>query len=429
MRQRIFTTCLLFLLGCCAVEAAPQVKVSPDVESGVYEPGKNVTWNIAVADGATPAAGKVDIRVLKGGLTEIKAGTVELSDGKAQVSATRDDAGTLLLSVKYKPAGAEKEITGLGGAAFAPEKITASSQPPDDFDDFWKAKIAELDAVPMNVKLEPIDVGDKRVEYFRITIDNIRGAKIYGQLARPAGKSELPALLQVQWAGVYPLQRNWVIGHARNGWLAMNISAHNLPMDEKEEFYKEKSAKELGDYPGIGSDDREASYFLRMFLSCRRSVDYLAQHPDWNKKTLVVHGGSQGGYQALVTAGLHPAVTALAANVPAGCDHTGKQAGRSPGWPHWGSRTGQGKDEKKLLATARYFDAMNFAARVKCPALVGVGLIDTTCPAEGVLATCNQLKGEKQIVLMPQSDHGGDHKAYAEAFVRFLEQQRKASQD
>lgn len=430
MNTRILMSALSVLLAYCALAtAAPKVTIAPDVASGIYEPGKTVIWTVSVADGATPLVGKVEFQVLQGGLTESSKGTAVLQEGKAMISAARETPGTILLSVKYKPEGAEKEITGLGGAAFAPEKIAASSPPPDDFDDFWKAKIAELDAVPMNVKLEPVDVGDKRIEYYRITIDNIRGTKIYGQLAKPAGKTDLPALLQVQWAGVYPLNRGWVTGYAQNGWLAMNISAHNLPMDEKEEFYKDKSAKELGDYPGIGSDDREASYFLRMFLSCRRSVDYLTQRDDWNKKTLVVHGGSQGGYQALVTAGLHPAVTALAANVPAGCDHTGKQAGRSPGWPHWGSRTWQGKDEKKLLATARYFDAMNFAARVKCPALVGVGLIDTTCPAEGVLATCNQLKGEKQLIVMPQSDHGGDHKAFYEAFGPFLDQQRKASKD
>jgi len=30
---------------------------------------------------------------------------------------------------------------------------------------------------------------------------------------------------------------------------------------------------------------------------------------------------------------------------------------------------------------------------------------------------------------MPQSDHGGDHKAFYDAFGPFLDQQRKASKD
>ena len=51
----------------------------------------------------------------------------------------------------------------------------------------------------------------------------------------------------------------------------MNIIAHDLPIDEKPDFYKEKAAKELADYPIQGSDDREKSYFLKMFLSCYRA--------------------------------------------------------------------------------------------------------------------------------------------------------------
>ena len=123
---------------------------------------------------------------------------------------------------------------------------------------------------------------------------------------------------------------------------------------------------------------------------------------------------------------LHPAVTALAANVPAGCDHTGRKAGRAPGWPGFGNRTWM-KDVEKRVETARYFDAMNFAPRAKCPALVGVGLIDAACPPEGVLAAVNQLKGPKKVILMPRSDHGGDQRAYYAQFGPFLEEQKKGS--
>lgn len=415
---------VLAILSAAQLIAAPKVAISPDVESGIYQPGQTVSWNIRITDDTPLTAGELTYSVRAGGLTDIDQGTAKVSDGKAKITATRSDAGTLLLTINYQPPGQQKAVVAHGGAVVAPDKIKASLPPPDDFDDFWKAKIAELTAVPMNAKIERIDIDDDKIEYFKITLDNIHGRKIYGQLAKPASKEKLPAMLQVQWAGVYPLQRDWVINHARNGWLTMNIMAHDLPMDESAEFYQQKARKELDDYPGIGNEDRETSYFLPMFLSCHRAVDYLTQHSDWNNQTLVVHGGSQGGYQAIVAAGLHPAVTALAASVPAGCDHTGKAAGRAPGWPQWASRTWQKKDEHKMLSAARYFDAMNFARQVKCPALVGVGLIDMACPAEGVLATCNQFQGPKEIILMPAADHGGDHRAYQQAFGPFLERQK-----
>jgi len=421
----MLTRLALVLLCLFPATADSTVQVAPDVESGIYEPGKPVTWSIQVKTGNEPGAGKVSYVVRPGGAGESAKGELDLVEGKAKVSASRDNPGTLLLEVKFRPAGADKDVLARGGAAFAPDKIAPSAPVPDDFDAFWKEKIAELAAVPYETVLTPVDVGTPSVEYYKITMNNIRGSKIHGQLAKPAGKTDLPALLQVQWAGVYPLQKDWVIGHAKNGWLSLNILSHDLPIDESPEFYKAKSEKELSDYPGQGNDDREKSYFLRMFLSCYRAVEYLTQRPDWNKKALVVHGGSQGGYQSIVTAGMHPAVTALAANVPAGCDHTGKQAKRAPGWPNWASRTWQGKDEAKMLSVGRYFDAMNFATRIQCPALVGLGLVDPVCPPEGVLATVNLMKGPKKIIIMPKADHGGDHKAYYAVFGGFLEEQKK----
>lgn len=411
----------LYQLAC----AVPQLKIKADRSSATYALQEKVLWTITAMDGTQPLAGELKYEVKQGGLKVVDKGTITLKDGKAEVTSTRKEPGTLLLVVRYTPVEAKKEMVAYGGAAFAPDQIHASAPVPEDFDEFWKGKISAMQQIPMNPQLEKVDVGNPKIEYYRFTLDHTNGSKVYGQLAKPVGGTNLPAMLQVQWAGVYPLERDWVLQHAKNGWLAVNISAHDLPINEKQTFYQEKAKKELDDYPGIGNDSRETSYFLRMFLSCRRAVDFITERNDWNKKTLIVHGGSQGGYQAIVTAALAPAVTGLAACVPAGCDHTGKAVGREPGWPNWASRTWKGRDEKKMLIASRYFDAMQFATRVKCPALVGMGLVDTVCPAEGVLATYNQLKGEKELVLMPAADHMGDHAAYYRRFGAFIEKQRK----
>ncbi|HYG75339.1 MAG TPA: acetylxylan esterase [Planctomycetota bacterium] len=416
---------VLFLLASHFVFAGSDIQIKPDRESGIYEPGQPVAWSIEIqtAD-KKPASGKIAYKVKIGGLDELSAGYAELSEGKAIVTATRPDAGSLLLEVKYKGDGDEKELQRHGGAVFAPEKIKPSAEPPEDFDTFWAGKIAQLNAIPMNVQITPVETKVPDVEYFKITMDNINGTKVYGQLAKPKGKNEnLPAMLQVQYAGVYKLEPNWVTDQARNGWLSFNIIAHDLPIDQPDEFYKEKSQNELKDYTGIGNDDRDKTYFLRMFLSCYRAVDYLTQRPEWNKKTVLVHGGSQGGYQAYITAGLHPKVTHFCASVPAGCDHTGRQARRAPGWPNWGKKNWQNKDEAKKIETARYFDAMNFAGRIKCEALVGIGLIDVVCPAEGAIATFNKLQGPKKLVIMPRTGHGGEglgQELYYKEFGPFL---------
>jgi len=67
---------------------------------------------------------------------------------------------------------------------------------------------------------------------------------------------------------------------------------------------------------------------------------------------------------------------------------------------------------------------MNFATSIKRPTLVGVGLIDTVCPAEGVLATFSRIPAKKKLILMPYSGHGGPHDQYQKAFETFLEQHK-----
>ncbi|NUQ00136.1 MAG: acetylxylan esterase [Armatimonadetes bacterium] len=382
------------------------VKVAPERAEAVYAVGEQATWTATVSSDGQACEGTVSYDLRRGGLTRLDSGKVELKSGSASFRGTLAEPGALLLTVTYEPVPGQRK-QGWGGAVFNPDGIKASAPPPDDFDAFWEAKLAELAAVPMNAQVEPIPTELPDIEYARVTMDNIRGTRIYGQMAWPKGKTGLPAVLTVQWAGVYPLQRDWVIGEARRGRLVLNLMAHDLPFDRPKTYYDELSATTLKSYPGIGREDREQSYFLRMFLSCYRGADYLAQHPAWDGRNLLAQGGSQGGGQAVVAAGLHPAVSAISASVPALCDHTGQLVGRAAGWPKftgWGDKP----DSEAALKAAPYYDAVNFARRVKArSALVGVGLIDTTCPPEGVIAMYNALPCNKQLVIMPLSGHQG----------------------
>jgi cephalosporin-C deacetylase-like acetyl esterase len=142
-------------------------------------------------------------------------------------------------------------------------------------------------------------------------------------------------------------------------------------------------------------------------------VEYLLQRPDWDGKTLVVMGGSQGGQQALMTAGLHPKkITAALAVVPAGCDMLGPVIGRAPGWPHWYDNT-EGKDPKKVHEASRYYDVANFVPHIQCPVLVGVGLQDQTCPPAGIFAAINQIKAPKEVVILPKAGHQDERNSHA----------------
>ena len=86
------------------------------------------------------------------------------------------------------------------GAAVAPEKLRPSVPRPADFDSFWAAKIRMLRSIPENAVLTPSDSGKPEVEYATIRMDNVNGAHVYGQLARPKKAGKFPALVILQWA-------------------------------------------------------------------------------------------------------------------------------------------------------------------------------------------------------------------------------------
>ena len=142
---------------------------------------------------------------------------------------------------------------------------------------------------------------------------------------------------------------------------------------------------------------------MRFRVHLVRALDFLTAQPEWNGRTVIVSGSSQGGAQALVAAGLDSRMTFFVAGVPAMCDHTGFKAGRINDWPKLIPTGEQPPDH--VTEADRYYDAVNFAARTKASGIVTVGFIDTTCPPTGRYAAFNAVAGEATIVDEPLSGH------------------------
>jgi cephalosporin-C deacetylase len=390
---------------------AQKIKITPNKASCIYDINEPIIWKVE-AIGDNPASVKqVNYNLKKCGLTIIKQGTLDLSSGPATLETSLDEPGTILAEITTTIN--DKPVRVLAGAAIAPYKVQPASTRPDDFDAFWSDKIKELEAIPPNAQLQKVDVHTPNVDYSKIEMDNIHGTHIYGQLAKPSDTSKkYPALLIPQWAGVYGLPQSRVVDRARNGWIALNIMPHDLPFDQPDSYYRKLFRTTYRNYWTFGADNRDTTTFLRMYLSCYRAMDYLTQMPEWDGKNLVVMGTSQGGQQAIMIAGLYPRVTAILAMVPSSCDVTGPTIGRAIGYPNWYDQAKE-KHNDAILQTARYFDPINFASRIKCPSLISPGLRDETSPPTGVFAAFNQIQAPKELLILINSNHSGDNNAQA----------------
>jgi cephalosporin-C deacetylase len=386
--------------------AAQQLAFTPYHANGTYDVGERVGWRVSVAPGRTAAPGRYSYTVKRDGAEVVGTGDFDLSATSPVIETSLDRPGMLLVEVRPPEGaadfrGASRAEVGrvLLGAAVAPTGIRPAAPRPADFDSFWAANIRRLDRIPVDAVLTPGESGRSDVEYWTIRMNNLDGAHVYGQLAKPAFEGPFPALLILQYASApYPLQRQWVTDRAAEGWLVLNVEPHDVPADLPQAFY-DALPQRIKNYRTIGQHSRDESYFLPMYLGDYRAAEFLAGHPEWDGRTLVVMGTSMGGQQSFAVAGLDPRVTALIVNVPAGGDALGPLRGRAASYPNWDL------DRPDVRATAPYFDAANFAPRIRASAMVAMGFIDETCPPASIWATFNLLAGPKEAVPMVDSPH------------------------
>ncbi len=386
-----------------------QLTFTPYHANGIYDVGEVVGWT--VTPGPFPPSYAYKWTIRRNNAVVLKEGKLDFSSGQDKIEITGDEPEMIYVAVEpYALLNAAAEGTtppapqfmggntgrnnGLYavGAAVSPTKIGLSTPRPDDFDAFWDSKLAAQAKVPINPELTRIQTDVPGVQISMFMLDAL-GSKAHGYLAKPVREGKFPALIQLQYAGVYALNARAVAQRAAEGWLILNVDSHDkLPSDP--------SGNIPANYQAIGNTDREKSYFLNMYLRDSRVLDYLLTRLDWDGKTIVLTGGSMGGQQTLVLAGLRTAkITAALVCVPAGADTNGDLHGRKAGYPNWPS------DNPDVMKTALYFDPVNFAPRIQAAVLAGIGFIDTISPPAGIWTVLNQIPGPKQPLPLIESEH------------------------
>lgn len=426
-----FICCLSFGLGHAALLAQaarqiPLVAVTTDHADALYRQGETVTFNVQLtAESTLPRDAELTWEISKDGVPPMQNGKVKLIDGKATLTGKLEEPGHLLCRVSALVEG--KPVTALSGAAIDPTLIKPSLPVPDDFDAFWDEQKKKLSAVPMNPRLTPVTTTVvKDADCFDVQVDCVGTTPVSGYFAKPTGAKpkSLPAVLLVHGAGVRSSILNSAAFWSKNGVLAMDINAHGIPNGKPDAFYTDLQQGALKGYQLSGRESRETCYFLGMFLRVIRAIDFLTAQPEWDGKTVVVYGASQGGFQAFAAAALDSRVSFFAAGVPAGCDHTGSAAKRISGWPKLVPNGPDGKPDERVLQASRYFDNVNFAARTKAKgAFVTVGFIDVTCPPTSVFAAYNSLPIPKNIHQDVDAGHSSTpaaSKAMNEAVLAYL---------
>ena len=212
---------------CFAQQTLPPLVISTDKASGVYSAGDTVHWTIQWQGATPPPAAKYILK--SGALTQVGQGDLTFHGTAATVDSPLPAPNTLLrsgLAVRPRPGANIRRRCRRAGPNPACRPAACG------FRLLLGFKVKELEAVPADPMLAEAESEQAGVSYWKVTLDNIRGTHVQGQIARPSVGTKFPAILQMQYAGVYGLQKKWVTDYAKDGWLAMDIEAHDIPIDE-----------------------------------------------------------------------------------------------------------------------------------------------------------------------------------------------------
>ncbi|MGE4563673.1 MAG: acetylxylan esterase [Victivallaceae bacterium] len=379
-------------------------------ENGLYRDGEEIVFNIQLLKGGKPLAGEKLVYSFRGDHFSAGKGELTTAETPLAVKVKPKGAGFTLIKVDYQLSPKEK-IYARAGALTDAETLLPGRPAPADFADFWRRQREAVlaDRSPASVSPVPVDPayqGKLELYDVQIPVPGTKPVSAYLTVpANPAGR-KFPALITFHAAGVRSSLKQY--DFAAKGFLVLDLNAHGLPNGNPAAEYTKLYQGSMKDYRLENAGDREKIYFNGMFRRLIRALEYVKDRSDWDGRTLIVHGGSQGGGQALVAAGLDPAVSGVIAHEPALCDHSGIFAGRDAGWPRFIAFKNRQPLDPAIAAAVPYYDAAYFAAGIKhAKVLVTTGLIDTTCVPSSVFAAYNSIPSpDKKIVVFPQAIHG-----------------------
>ena len=272
---------------------------------------------------------------------------------------------------------------------------------PDDFPGFWDATLEQLARTAANPRLGlAVTTGDgNRITPIRFA--SLGGADIQGFFIAPDGSSEGHSRPLVVTTHGYNSRSNPVLD-ARH----VSASGADLLCFDVRGFGLSHAACRVDPdgYILTGLDDPRTSILRGAVCDYVRAVE-VGRLLGAGRGGIVHHGRSFGGALAIMAQAVAPRADYLVAAVPTFGWTAGRRRLATAGSTLEVNRrlARQPDAEPAVTRTLAYFDTVNFADRVTCDALVGVGLRDAVVPPATVYAIANRMAQPPEIMELPAS--------------------------
>ena len=286
---------------------------------------------------------------------------------------------------------------------------------PTDFDEFWAARMAEADAMPLKWTVSPSEIPTfDSCEYLDLWFEGMDGALLYAKYVRPVADGPLPVVLQFH--GYPGATRSWFEQSSFAGMGCALIALDNPGQGGKSEDVGGYKGTTVAGHLVAGLDGAPKDlYYVRLYQDVRilcRIVRAMGEAGAFDLSRVYVNGASQGGGMGIACCALNSDLIAKACILypflsdyrkvyELGADEIAYEGIRY--YARWFDPDGTREDE--WFAKLAYVETNHFAHLVRCPVLFGTGLDDIVCPPETQCATYNDLTCKKQRLLFPGFGH------------------------
>ena len=270
------------------------------------------------------------------------------------------------------------------------------SRPPD-FAPFWERTRAELERIDPDISCEPLRTEDPSFKFDAIEFGSLGGVRVSGYAIRWRDEVKRPLIVHSHgYKGQLVPMWRWasaganVVGVEARGY---GRSRDALP-----------SPSSWG-YVLTGIESPEEHVLRGAVCDYMRAVEVGRELLAPVTSRTILNGASFAGGLAVMAEAAMQIADLLVAAVP------------SFGWVE-GRRLlvkeGSGQEinyyleahperEEDVMTVLSYFDPVNFAAWIRCPTLIGVGLVDEVVPAPTVYVIADHLAGPHEVIELPVS--------------------------
>ncbi len=303
-----------------------------------------------------------------------------------------------------------------------------SSPKPDDFDQYWKRALSELDKASLAYELIKEDFPLSGVECYHMYFTGVGGAKIHAKLLKPEKISQKAPAVAI-FHGYQGHSRDWYekLPFVLGGFVVAALDVRGQAGLSEDNLVTTGSTFRGHIVRGVCDESPDNLAFRNIFLDTVQLVRILESMDFVDGERIFSAGFSQGGALSLACTALSGIVKKTAAGCPFLCDYKRVWDMDIGGVPYeelrlyFKLRDPEHKTEDMFFNRLGYIDLQNHTPNIKNEVRFYTGLLDDICPPSSQFAAYNKLKGQKSMKIYPDYDHTEYPEAWQDILLWFAE--------